>query len=241
MGIHQFNHLVELIDGAFAAKGITSDPRTWDREITFGDVIQQFEETETSDNARDKLRSCIRQFSEWQIFHGQSGIAIEEFLDQSDRLDLSQLDENARNMLADVVLRRLFLLVKAIGPVRESSGWPKFRAYLAIDEAQVLMGIAGDAKASLSRYASEARKFGIGLILATQLKDNIPSDIWGNIDTRLFMQALDPAERAKNAKAANVPDEVLQSLARGEAILTSSSQPHQRPVKVKIEPPWLME
>ena len=152
---------------------------------------------------------------------------------------LSQLDENARGILADVVLRRLFLLCNALGPLHAQEGWAKFRAYVVIDEAQILMGSQGDAKASLSRYTAEARKFGIGLILATQLKDNVPDEIWGNVDTRLFMQALDPGERARNAKAAGVPEETLRTLSRGEAILTSSSQAMQRPVRIKIEPDWL--
>jgi len=239
MGIQQYNYLIDLIDGAFASKGITSDPRTWARQVDFGDVIAAFESSEAADATKEKIRAYVRNFSEWQIFHGGTGIAIEQFLDESCRLDMSQLDENARGILADVVLRRLFLLCNALGPLHAQEGWAKFRAYVVIDEAQILMGSQGDAKASLSRYTAEARKFGIGLILATQLKDNVPDEIWGNVDTRLFMQALDPGERARNAKAAGVPEETLRTLSRGEAILTSSSQAMQRPVRIKIEPDWL--
>jgi hypothetical protein len=36
-----------------------------------------------------------------------------------------------------------------------------------------------------------------------------------------------------------VPDDTLRSLARGEAILTSSSLAMQRPVRIQIEPDWL--
>jgi uncharacterized protein DUF87 len=239
MGIQQYNYLVDLIDEAFISKGITSNPSTWTGIVTFADVIAAFERSDAAESTKDKIRAYMRQFSEWQIFHGGTGIAIEEFLDESVRLDLSQLDENARGILADVVLRRLFLLCSALGPLRGQSGWKKFRAYVVIDEAQILMGSQGDAKASLSRYTAEARKFGIGLILATQLKDNVPDEIWGNIDTRLFMQALDPGERVRNAKAAGVAEETLRTLSRGEGILTSSSQALQRPVKIRIEANWL--
>ncbi len=51
------------------------------------------------------------------------------------------------------------------------------------------------------------------------------------------MQALDPIERARNAKAANVPELVLQQLAKGEAILASSSQSGVPPQRIRIEPP----
>jgi hypothetical protein len=239
MGIQQYNYLVDLIDEAFAAKGITANPQTWTKDVDFSDVIAAFERSDAPDATKEKIRAYIRNFSEWQIFHGGTGIAIEQFLDESCRLDMSQLDENARGILADVVLRRLFLLTNALGPLQGEQGWAKFRAYVVIDEAQILMGSQGDAKASLSRYTAEARKFGIGLILATQLKDNVPEEIWGNVDTRLFMQALDPGERARNAKAAGVPEETLRTLSRGEAILMSSSQAMQRPVRIKIEPDWL--
>jgi len=240
MGVHQINFVAELIEEAFAARGITDSPTTWSNSVSFAHVLERFEVSDAPENAKAKIRSYMKRFSEWRIFHGGEGIAVESFLERSTRLDLSQLDETARNILADVVLRRLFMLVRALGPVdAAATGWQKFRAFVVIDEAQLLMGGVADAKASLAKYAAEARKFGIGLILATQLRDNVPSDIWGNIDTRLFMQALDPLERMRNAKAANVPEEALRSLARGQAILTSSSQPSQRPATIQITPRWL--
>ncbi len=239
MGIQQYNYLVDLIDQAFVSKGITSNPATWTRQVDFGDVIRAFESSDAPDAVKDRIRAYLRNFSEWQIFHGGESIAVEQFLQESVRLDVSQLDEGARSILADVVLRRLFLLCSAMGPIQDKAGWEKFRAYVVIDEAQILMGSQGDVKASLSRYTAEARKFGIGLILATQLKDNIPEEIWGNVDTRLFMQALDPNERTRNAKAAGVPEDTLRTLNRGEAILTSTSQAMQRPVRIRIEPDWL--
>lgn len=240
MGVHQTNFLASLIEDAYASAGVTDNPETWDRTVTFGDVLSAFERSEASDSLRAKIESYMKQFLEWKIFHGSNAINVESFLTRTVRLDLSQLYENARNILADVVLRRLFLLVRALGPLPSGmTGWDKFRVYVVIDEAQILMRSSSDAKASLARYAAEARKFGIGLILATQLRDNVPADIWGNIDTRLFMQALDHGERGRNAKAANVPEGMLRSLTRGEAILTSSSKPDAPPVVVKIEPSWM--
>ena len=76
-------------------------------------------------------------------------------------------------------------------------------------------------------------------MLATQLRDNVPQEIWGNINTRLFMQALDPVERSRNAKAANVPEATIKSLARGQAILTSSeSAGLLRRNSCRFEPSW---
>jgi len=241
MGIHQTNFLAAIIEEAFVRAGITDNPATWSQQVTFADVLAAFENSEAPDSTRSRIESYMKRFLEWRIFHGGEAISVESFLTTSTRLDLSQLDESARNILADVVLRRLFLLVRALGPLDPTAdGWAKFRVYVVIDEAQILMASRSDAKASLAKYAAEARKFGVGLILATQLRDNVPSDIWGNIDTRLFMQALDQGERSRNAKAANVPEAMLKSLARGEAILTSSSQPNAVPLVLKIEPSWMV-
>jgi hypothetical protein len=240
MGIHQTNYLASLIEEAYASLSITEDPRTWGPDMSFGNVLEQFENGEGSESMRAKIASYMKQFEEWRIFHGGASINVESFLSATTRLDLSQLYETARDILADVVLRRLFLLVRAMGPLApDATGWKKFRIYVVIDEAQILMRSSSDAKASLARYAAEARKFGIGLVMATQLRDNVPADIWGNVDTRLFMQALDPGERARNAKAANVPEAMLKSLSRGEAILTSSSQPDAPPIVLRIQPSWL--
>jgi hypothetical protein len=240
MGVHQTNFISDLIEDAFIAKGITDDPNTWANDVSFADVLEQFERTDATDAAKARIRSYMKRFAEWRIFHGGTPIAVEDALRRSIRLDLSQLDESARNILADVVLRRLFLTVRALGPLPEtSSGWSKFRAYVVIDEAQLLMGGVADARASLAKYAAEARKFGLGLVLATQLRDNVPAEIWGNIDTRFFMQALDPFERARNAKAAGVPEQTLQSLGRGQGILNFSSQPGARPTIVQIRPFWM--
>jgi DNA helicase HerA-like ATPase len=240
LGVHQVNYLVELIDRAFTEKGITRDPATWDRGIDFGDVIRQFDASEADSSVREKIRGYMRTYVDSQIFHGGAEVAVERFLDESVRLDLSKLQGSTRTILADVVLRRLFLLVKSMGPLMpDTRGWAKFRSYVVIDEAQVLMASQGEIEASLAKYAAEARKFGIGLILATQLKDNVPDAIWGNIDTRLFMQALDRQERVKNARALGVTEDELASLRQGQAILTVSSQPHQPRVRLQIDPPWI--
>lgn len=242
LGVHQINFLTELIEAAFAGVGISDDPATWTRQISFQQVLDAFDDSGAAESIKVKIRAYLKRYAEWKVFHGGEGIPVEGMLRRSTRLDLSQLDETARNLVADVVLRRLFLIVRALGPVpADAQGWAKFRAFVVVDEAQLLMGGNAEAKASLSKYAAEARKFGLGLILATQLRDNVPGEIWGNIDTRLFMQALDPVERARNAKAANVPEFTLQSLARGQAILTSSSQPMQKPTAIQIEPAWLAQ
>lgn len=237
LGIQQRNYLTTLIEDAFVRAGITSDAASWGKQVDFGDVLEAFERSDASDAQKQRIDAYMKQYREWCVFHGNSGISVESMLQQSTRLNLVGLDEGARNIVADVVLRRLFLLATALGPLPPgTNGWDKFRAFVVIDEAQKLLGSNGDARASLAKYAAEARKFGIGLILATQLRDNIPGDVWGNIDTRIWMLALDQVERQKNARAADLSEQAIASLKVGEAFLVASSQPGVRPVQLKIDP-----
>jgi hypothetical protein len=237
MGIQQTNVLRRLIEASFGAKQIGSDPTTWASQIDFGDIMIAFEEAEMRPTDRANLEPYLVRYAESRVFHGGSGIPVEEFISRSYRLDLSQLDEETRNVVADVTLRRLFMLVSALGPVDSAAvGRDKFRVFVAIDEAQLLMRSRSTAKASIAKYTAEARKFGIGLIMATQLKDTIPNDVWGNIDTRFFMKALDRDERIKNAKAAGVAESEISSLSIGGGLMFSSSEPNTRPTRVQIQP-----
>ena len=237
LGIQQRSFLARLIDDAYASAGVTPDAASWHKPVDFSDVLDAFERSDERAATKERIEAYMQQFREWAVFHGGEPINVESMLQRSTRLNLSQLDEGARNIVADVVLRRLFLLVKALGPIPEGTlGWDRFRCYVVIDEAQVLLTTNGEAKASLAKYASEARKFGIGLVLATQLRDNIPGNVWGNIDTRLWMLALDQTERQKNAKAAGLEESSLAALQVGEAFLVASSQPGTRPMHVKIDP-----
>lgn len=238
MGVQQANAIRRMIDSAFEGRGITSDPSTWNRQIDFADLRTAFDDFDMRPAERATLEAYFARYEESQIFHGTNGIAVESFLNRSHRLDLSQLDTDTRNVLADVVLRRLFLLAKGMGPISsEANGTGKFRTFVAIDEAQLLMGSRRNAQASIAKYASEARKFGVGLLLATQLRTTVPNDVWLNIDSRFFMQALDRDERIKNANAANVSESELQELPKGGGLLFSASEARSRPTRVQITPP----
>ena len=130
------------------------------------------------------------------------------------------------------------MLVSAMGPVKDGAvGREKFRGFVVIDEAQKLLNSKSNTTESIAKYTSEIRKFGIGLILATQLKDSIPSAVWGNIDTRFFMGAFDKEERRKNAKAAEVEESRLQELEVGEGLFFSGSKSDKPPSKVRVKAP----
>jgi len=237
LGVQQINHLRKVIEAAFESAGIDADPSTWAKSIDFSDVMEAFERTETRAAVRDRPEAYFARLAESQVFHGPVGVPIEQLLDQSYRLDMRQLDDETRNVVADVVLRRVFLMAQGLAPIPSgTTGWDKFRLYVVIDEAQILMRGAKDGRASLAKYASEARKFGIGLILSTQLRDNVPSDIWANTGTKFFMQALDRSEQIQNARAAGVAESQLAELPVGSGLLFSGGMPGNRPTGVQINP-----
>ena len=110
------------------------EPAVLGRQITFGDVIDQFDASQAAEAVKVKIASYMKQFREWQIFHGGAPIDVESFL--RERLDSTcrSCMKRRRDILADVVLRRIFLLSRALGPIARPrpTGWdklPRFRRH----------------------------------------------------------------------------------------------------------------
>lgn len=62
MGVHQTNFLASLIEAAFDRAGITDDPATWLHGISFGDVLDLFDESDAPESQRAKIESYMKRF-----------------------------------------------------------------------------------------------------------------------------------------------------------------------------------
>ena len=95
----------------------------------------------------------------------------------------------------------------------------KFRIFVIVDEAKLLVSKNQKTKAVLNKYASEIRKNGGGLILASQLISHFNNEILANIALKMCMKAEDKEQAKANDKYYGVGIDVLLNLDRGEAIL----------------------
>jgi hypothetical protein len=109
---------------------------------------------------------------------------------------------------------------------RNPAGSEPLRALLVMDEAQDLVPSSGTTACSEStrRLASQARKYGLGLLFATQSPKALHNSIPGNATTQFFgllnaPAQIDAARELARAKGGDVPD--IARLSAGEFYLAA--------------------
>lgn len=129
--------------------------------------------------------------------------------------------EEQRQSFVSQLQMELFAWVKR-NPV-QSLGW-----LLVMDEAQSLApsGKATPATASTQMLAAQARKYGLGLVFATQAPKGLDNRITGNATTQIFGRLGSPAqiraaEEVARARGSAVPD--IARLTRGEFFVATDA------------------
>jgi hypothetical protein len=129
--------------------------------------------------------------------------------------------EAQRQSFVSQLQMELFAWVKR-NPV-QSLGW-----LLVMDEAQTLApsGKATTSTTSTQMLAAQARKYGLGLVFATQAPKGLDNRITGNATTQIFGRLGSPAqiraaEEVARAKGSAVPD--IARLTRGEFFVATDA------------------
>lgn len=89
----------------------------------------------------------------------------------------------------------------------------RFRVFVMVDEAKILTAGRGDVDQFnhiVNILATEGRKFGIGLILASQISDHFGHEAQTSAASRLVMKGLPANEASRCAGSLGVPPERLQ-------------------------------
>ncbi len=118
-------------------------------------------------------------------------------------------------IVVDSILHQLFSRLRSKGHVEGSSDEERFRMFVLIDEVKILSGNRGDINDSfniLNRLASESRKFGIGMIVASQVIRHFGRDIRSNSATKIVLRAMDNEEARVNAKEIEIDNKLLKAL-----------------------------
>lgn len=113
------------------------------------------------------------------------------------------------------------------------------RGLLVIDEAKdyVPSQKNTECKQSIMRLAAQARKYGLGLVFATQHPKDIDSKIVGNCATHLYglnnsPASLDTLKDLMQQKGGSGDD--IAKLKKGQFYVHNADAGHERPIKVKI-------
>jgi Bacterial protein of unknown function (DUF853) len=206
LGHKQANALHTALEDAYAAAGIRDDdPASWTRPApTFAQLMVDIED--------EGLLAGVRGLFGHPIFDRKQHLGIEDMLKSSMRLDLSKLPEGVRYVTAETLLRRLFTALRMRGPipVKPVDDGERFRLFIVIDEARLItMGGNSDIVTAL---VNEARKFGLGLVLASQMADHFPSDIRSNAASWIVLKPQTMSEAGKNAPNIGVDAAALMAL-----------------------------
>jgi hypothetical protein len=116
-----------------------------------------------------------RIFSKSQVPLAETGVT---------RMDLSKIPSGLQYIAADALCRQLLRRFQMRGPTEAGP-----RMYLVVDEAKLMMPTRKeDPHAILNRIASEARKFGLGLIVASQYSGHLSRDILMNCFAKVLLK-----------------------------------------------------
>lgn len=239
LGHRQWRVIKDILNEAYNREGINDrDPASWHRTPpTFGDVLglmdNQLEDDSLSRSQKNIIESAydaIARVFEHPIFAKSRQISIEDLLERSHHLNLVHLEEDIRFVVTDTLLRKLARALKAKGniPVQPQNDFERFRLFVFVDEAKILSMGGKDRDASsaiLNTLATEYRKFGLGMVLASQMSDHFSNETKAQMATRLVLKPFDFAEAKKNAQDVNLsPDDLMQLTGQGDGYLRIGTQ-----------------
>lgn len=253
LGHKQYSLLREVIEMAYREKGIHDEfPFTWGcRPPSLPDVLSQLyrrasAEGTTADE-RNLAKGCISAVSTvfgHPIFQRHYHLTTTDILRGNPRIDLSKINSDAvRYIVAETLLRKIFRVLRLHGPipVNPADDSECFRLFIIIDEAKILSTYGGDVNDSghiLNILATEGRKYGIGLILASQMGEHFGHEVKANAGAWLVMKPMDDREARRNAPNAHVSLDALTDLVgHGDGYFRTGTSPTPQLIQIdRIHP-----
>lgn len=183
-GLGDIQHpvLKDAIKRAYQGKGFSvTDRSTWNNEPPqFQDIwsILEFMEQNEGTNVRN-LKYRIEPLFENNIFvSGEGSVSINDILSKNSIIDLSKLHTpELMKSVARFVLQAVYNRMLADGPSKS------IKLYVVIDEAHKL-----SYDQTLTDLIREARKYGVGFILASQSVRDFATVVFENMGTKIALQ-----------------------------------------------------
>lgn len=145
------------------------------------------------------LLSRVSQVAAMPIFSKEHMIDPAVFLQYSAIIDLSKVRGDVRSIISESILMMVQDHIFSLGSVH--NGERRFRIFIMVDEAKVFFGEKSrreDPEHPLNVLATEGRKYGAGLIVASQRVEHLSSDLIGNASVKMVMGPIcDAREKRK--------------------------------------------
>nr|WP_284738366.1 ATP-binding protein [Methanoculleus sp. CWC-02] len=226
LGIQQRRKIKNIIKDCYRMSGITGNTETWTRVLDFDDI-----EGEIMGCEDEAIPAYLEDIFDYKLFSGEEKISLPTILSGGiTHINLNALPENLRYLFADLFLRRIYYTLQATGEIPRGTedDRAKFRLFVIVDEAKLLVsqksGSKTAIKAVLNKYATEMRKFGVSLILASQLIAHFNEEILANIAVKFCMRSENKKQAQENAKFFEVSEKDLLNFQPGEGILIIGSE-----------------
>jgi type IV secretory pathway VirB4 component len=176
MGTNQEGLLILMIQALYEQFGIAQENRqTWTRKPPhFGDLEDAID-TRAQGGCKDAQALQIKLAATFQygVFsRPQIDLNAEKLI----RVDLSKLPPELGAIAAEAILKQVMDAHRLAG---ES---PELRTFVFVDEAKELKG-----SKTLDRITADGRKYGLGIVLATQRETHISPDVLANTATKILL------------------------------------------------------
>lgn len=240
LGHRQADALGLALDETYSRAGILdNDPDTWARTApTFTDLLGVLGEMNSDGTqAAGGVMAAVRDLFGHPIFQRARHLSVDEMLAKSARLDLSKLPDGVRFVASESLLRRIFRVLRMRGPipVKPVDDGERFRLFVIVDEAKILsLGNGERERSILSDLFTEARKFGLGMVLASQMAEHFCDEVRSNSASWLVLKPQAMAEAKRNAPNIGVDPEALMKLrGRGDGYFRTGADAARR---IQVQP-----
>jgi len=231
LGVQQHSLLRNAVLEVLSESGIRSDDQqTWSRPLPpFRDLeAKVIEYTTRSDTSTRRIAGTLAPHISTLFFFntfrktGRSLVWSDLIRNRKNIwvLQLGGLEDSVQRAVTEFLLWNLYRYIESQGPC-------PLRIFVILDEAHRLAFSQG---APVERILREGRKFGMGLILASQQPEDFNSVAFGNTATKLAFQTVDTSGRVARQLSRKLSQDNrvevarnLSSLPRGTAYVVSSN------------------
>ncbi|MFJ2300056.1 helicase HerA domain-containing protein [Oerskovia paurometabola] len=185
LGDIQRNHVYKALQQAYGARGWTA-LNQGDGTPTMAEFVSALENVEAT-AAGKNAAARLQPFTDFGLFADDTNERFEILTSERNGwvIDVSQLMEEVQRVAASFILRRVY---------REMFRWGQdgtMKLAVVLDEAHRM---AKDV--TLPKIMKEGRKYGAGVIVASQNVDDFHKDVLGNAGTKIVFRTNFPASKA---------------------------------------------
>ncbi len=235
--VTDFEEFIGSIDYEKLLEAMAKHPIEWDRGWFRRVAMESVDMLRGRESSKIRLAVAIDLKLGTSFFYTLSGrdmlprdVVEKAFSDKPVVVDLSSEDISVRRYIVAGIVKELWSII-------ETTRRP-VNTIVVVDEAHnYACRNCGEAYNALSRIAREGRKWGFGLVLATQRIIDIDTNIRGNTNTWFFSRLQTPSdynELRGYMDLAGISEQSLAILSRREFYLAGLMNPLRIPVLVRV-------